>query len=222
LTARLLDRLGGAVAAPADADLLPPPPPMPGAATETAKASGQLADELWEAALVEYIGKGASPPKDIIAWALDRDLVNPMDRALDVRVLVTRQQLSSLVQALDSVIQAFIRAEKSQMQFFDILQAVSGQALKRPEDIGGSTKLAESGLLPAFIRSLPYKSDVLSLDNARYASMTADQRSALEWNLLGKLQQYRAINEQVDAWTALNEGDPESEKVYPLHLDYMP
>ena len=64
--------------------------------------------------------------------------------------------------------------------------------------------------------------DVLSLDNERYASMTAEQRSALEWNLLGKLQQYRAINEQVDAWTALNEGDPESEKVYPLHLDYMP
>jgi hypothetical protein len=222
LTARLLERLGGTVAASADADLLPPPPPMPGAATETVQASGQLADELWEAALVEYIGKGASPPKDIIAWALDRDLVNPMDRALDVRVLVTRQQLSSLVQALDSVIQAFMRAEVTQMQFFDALQAVSGQTLKRPEDIGGSTRLAESGLLPAFIRSLPYKSDVLSLDNARYASMTAEQRSALEWNLLGKLQQYRAINEQVDAWTALNEGDPESEKVYPLHLDYMP
>jgi hypothetical protein len=105
-----------------------------------------------------------------------------------------------------------MRAEVTQMQFFDALQAVSGQTLKRPEDIGGSMKLAESGLLPAFVRSLPYKSDVLALDNERCASMTAEQRSALEWNLIGKLQQYRAINEQVDAWTALNEGDPESEK----------
>ena len=40
--------------------------------------------------------------------------------------------------------------------------------------------------------------------------------------LLGKLQQYRTINEQVDAWVRLAEGDPDGEKVYPLHLDYMP
>ena len=171
---------------------------------------------------MEYVGKAAEPPKDVIAWALDRDLANPADRSLEVRVLVTRQQLSSLVQALDHVVQAFMRAEVTQMQFFDALQAVSGQTLKRPEDIGRSAKLIESGLLPAFIQSLPYKSDVLSLDDERYASMTAEQRSALEWNLLGKLQQYRTINEQVDAWVRLAEGDPDSEKVYPLHLDYMP
>ena len=52
--------------------------------------------------------------------------------------------------------------------------------------------------------------------------MTAEQRSALEWNLLCKLKQYRTINEQVDAWTRLADGDPDSEMVYPLHLDYLP
>ena len=222
VTGKLLDRLAGAVAAKPGDNLLAPPPAATGAAQGPAGESGARADQLWEAALIEYVGKAAVPPKDVIAWALDRDLVNPADRSLEVRVLVTRQQLSSLVQALDSVVQAFLRAEVTQMQFFDALQAVSGQTLKRPEDIGRSAKLVESGLLPAFIQSLPYKSDVLSLDNDLYASMTAEQRSALEWNLLGKLQQYRTINEQVDAWVRLAEGDPDSEKVYPLHLDYMP
>jgi hypothetical protein len=214
------DLLAPTAAVPAAAGTAPAAAsaPAPGPAGE----SGARAEQLWEAALIEYVGKAAVPPKDVIAWALDRDLVNPADRALEVRVLVTRQQLSSLVQALDSVVQAFMKAEVTQMQFFDALQAVSGQTLKRPEDIGRSAKLVESGLLPAFIQSLPYKSDVLSLDNERYASMTAEQRSALEWNLLGKLQQYRTINEQVDAWVRLAEGDPDSEKVYPLHLDYMP
>ena len=233
VTGTLLDRLARAVAAKPGEELLTQPAAAAaaagapaaqasGAAQGAAGESGARTEQLWEAALVEYVGKAAEPPKDVIAWALDRDLVNPADRSLEVRVLVTRQQLSSLVQALDHVVQAFMRAEVTQMQFFDALQAVSGQTLKRPEDIGRSAKLVESGLLPAFIQSLPYKSDVLSLDDERYASMTAEQRSALEWNLLGKLQQYRTINEQVDAWVRLAEGDPDSEKVYPLHLDYMP
>jgi len=221
-TGKLLDRLAGALSGKADTGPAPQAAPAQAAAAGQVAESGTIADQLWEAALVEYLGKGADPPKDVIAWALDRDLVNPADRALEVRVLVNRAQLSSLVQALDSVVQAFMRAEVTQVQFFDALQAVSGQTLKRPEDIGGSTKLAESGLLPAFIRSLPYKSDVLALDNDQYASMTAEQRSTLEWNLLGKLRQYRTINEQVDAWTRLAEGDPDSEMVYPLHLDYLP
>jgi len=178
--------------------------------------------KVWDAALIEYIGKEASPPKDIVAWALDRDLVNPADRALDVRVLVTRDQLSSLAQALDQVVQALMRAEVTQVQFFEALQGVAGQTMKRPEDIGAGARLADSGLLPAFIQSLPYRSDILSLTDDMFASMTAEQRSKLEWSILAKLEQYRAINEQVDAWFRLNDADPDKELVYPLHLDYLP
>ena len=179
-------------------------------------------DKLWEAALIEYVGKEATPPKDIVAWTLDRDLINPADRALDVRVLVTREQLSSLAQSLDQVVQALMRAQVTQGQFFEALQSVSGQTMKRPDDIGGAATLAESGLLPAFIQSLPYKSDILSLTDDMFASMTAEQRSQLEWSVLAKLDQYRTINEQVDAWFRLNDTDPDQDLVYPLHLDYLP
>jgi hypothetical protein len=55
-----------------------------------------------------------------------------------------------------------------------------------------------------------------------FASMTADQRSQLQWNVLAKLEQYRAINDRVDAWQRLNESDPDSERVFPLHVDYLP
>ncbi len=178
--------------------------------------------KLWEAALVEYIGQSARPPKDIVAWAMDRDLVYTADRSLDVRVLVTRDQLSSLAQGLDNVIQALMRAEVTQMQFFEALQNVSGQAMKNPEDIAQASQLSETGLLPSFIQALPYRSDILSLSDEMFASMTAEQRSQLEWNILAKLEQYRAINEQVDVWFRLNETDPDREMVYPLHLDYLP
>lgn len=191
---------------------------------QPAAAAAPLAemDKLWEAALIEYVGKEANPPKDIVAWALDRDLVNPADKALDVRVLVTREQLSSLSQSLDQVVQAVMRAEVTQGQFFEALQGVAGQAMKRPEDLGGSVRLADTGLLPAFIQSLPYKSDILSLTDDMFASMTAEQRSQLEWSILAKLDQYRTINEQVDAWFRVNDTDPDQDLVYPLHLDYLP
>ncbi|WP_245590049.1 vWA domain-containing protein [Desulfonatronum lacustre] len=178
--------------------------------------------KVWEAALVEYIGKAATPPKDITAWVLDRDLVHTADRALDVRILITRDQLSSLALALDQVVQALMRAEITQARFFESLQSVAGQTMKRPEDLAQAEQLADSGLLPSFISSLPYQSDILALSDEMFAGMTADQRSQLEWNILAKLEQYRAINEQVDAWFRLNDTDPDQDLVYPLHLDYLP
>lgn len=177
---------------------------------------------IWQAALIEYIGQSANPPKDIVAWSLDRDLINPADRALEVRVLVTREQLSSLAQALDSVMQALMRAEVTQAQFLESLQSVSGQTMKRPDDLAQAQRLADTGLLPAFIQSLPYRSDVLALTNDMFASLTAEQRAQLEWSILAKLEQYRAINDQVDAWFRLNDTDPDSDMVYPLHIDYLP
>ena len=182
----------------------------------------QKMDKLMDTALVEYLGREANPPKDIIVWAVDRDLTNPAIRSLNVRVLINKAQLSDLINAIDQVTQAMARAQVSQMQFFEALQGITTQAMKNPEAINVSRRLAYAGLLPAFIQSLPYKSEILSLTDEMYASMTAEQRSGLESSLRAKLQQYRDINEQVDGWVRLNETDPEGSKVYPLILDYLP
>lgn len=182
----------------------------------------QKMDKLMDTALVEYLGREADPPKDIMVWAVDRDLANPAIRSLDVRVLINKAQLSDLINAIDQVTQAMARAQVSQMQFFEALQGVATQTMKNPEAINASRRLADADLLPAFIQSLPYKSEILSLTDEMYASMTAEQRSALENSLRAKLQQYRDINEQVDGWVRLNETDPEGSKVYPLILDYLP
>jgi len=99
---------------------------------------------------------------------------------------------------------------------------VAGQAMKRPEDLGQASQLADTGLLPAFIQTLPYQSDILALNDEMFASMTTEQRSQLEWSILAKLEQYRAINEQVDAWFRMNDADADRAMVYPLHLDYLP
>jgi serine/threonine-protein kinase PpkA len=177
---------------------------------------------LMASALIEYLGKEANPPKDITAWALDRDPTNPALLSLEVRVLVNKEQLSDLITAIQQVTEALNNAKSTQMQFFEALQGVASQTMKNPEAINQSSRLVDTGLLPAFIQSLPYKSEILSLNDEMYASMTAEERAGLERGLRAKLQQYRDINEQVDGWVRLNQSDSESKKVYPLQIDYLP
>ena len=182
----------------------------------------EAASALRQAALVEYLGRGAEPPKDILVWAVDRDLTNPSIRALEVRVLVNKAQLSSLIQALDRVTQAMVKQQQEQIKLFEALQSLASATMKNPDGIAQAQKLADTGLLPKFIEALPYKSEILSLTEDSYASFTADQRAGLEASLAAKLQQYRDINESVDGWVKLNPGDPDAAKVYPLHLSYLP
>ena len=177
---------------------------------------------LIDSALVEYLGKNQTPPRDVIAWAFDRDPLNPATTALDVRVLLTKQQLSDLVTKLEFVTQALKMAELTQMAFFDALSSVAAGTVKNPDQIKNADKLKGAGLLDAFIESLPYKSDILSLSNEMYAAMTPTERAELERGLEAKLALYRIVNEDVDGWVKLNEGDDDAQKVYPLQLGALP
>jgi len=195
----------------------PPPYPQgaPGQATQAMK-------KVIQSAMVEYLGEDAKPPRDLVMWAADRDLTNPVFRALEIRVLLTREQLSDLTLALSRVLQAMQEAKLSNMDFFDSLQGLAAQSMKRPDALGRLDSLRQAGLVPRFIESLPYRSEVLALSRESYASLTAEQRATLQSRLTAKLSQYVKINETVDGWTTLNPQDAAGRQVYPLQLDYLP
>ncbi len=173
-------------------------------------------------ALIEYIGQTAYPPKDITAWVSDRDLTDLSIKSLQVHVLLTKEQLSTLAQSLERLLEALKKADSSQQQFFTALQELAGQTLKRPEDIASAGKLSETGLLPLFINGLPYKSDVLNLNNDMFASMTSTQRVRLQARLNAKIKQYQEIVASPDLWIPMNQSDSGDFSVYPLPLDYLP
>lgn len=113
------------------------------------------------------------------------------------------------------------RVEITGQQFFEALQEVAAQTSKDPAALGAADKLADAGLLPAFIASLPYKSDILSMDDEMFAALTADERSDLDQQLTAKAAHYRQINES-DRWIQLNESDAPDAAVYPLSLEALP
>jgi len=218
--ARLIaERLGDGATSPG-ADSAAPVVEGP-AVNEDVASSRRAFNSVFDAALVEYLGREADPPKDFTAWVLDRDLTDTTVPALDVRVMITRAQLNDLIVGVDTVMGAVARAEVSQQQFFDALQAVAAQSAKNPERIAAAQALKDAGLLPAFVASLPYKSDILHLNEEMFAAMTADERYSLIQSLRAKVQQYRDINES-DRWIALNPDDPATDQVYPLSLETLP
>jgi len=187
-----------------------------------ASQADRAMQKVIRSAMVEYLGQDARPPRDLLGWAADRDLTNPSIRSLEVRVLLTRDQLSDLTLALERILAAMQEATMSNLEFFDALQGLAAQSMKRPEDLARLNSVRQAGLVPSFIESLPYHSEVLSLNRESYASLTADQRADLNQRLIAKLSQYRKINETVDGWTQLNPEAGSARQVYPLQLDYLP
>ncbi len=185
-------------------------------------AAFTAASKVFQAALIEYIGQAATPPNDIAAWVADRDLVDLGFKSLNVHILLTKNQLSTLEQSLKRVLQAVKTADASQADFFTSLQQIAGQTVNNPAQIAAANTLAETGLLPTFIQRLPYKSQVLSLTDEMFASMTSSQRQALESEIKARIRQYRDIIATPDLWKHTNPDDPDSVAVYPLPLSLLP
>jgi hypothetical protein len=179
--------------------------------------------KLGAAALVPYLGKEATPPRDITAWVFDRDLLDPSRPALEVRVLLDREQVNDLVFTAEKVSQAIKRAELTQMQFFEALQSVTTLGVKgEPIDYGRVTQLRGSGIAASWIETLPYKSQVLALTNDVYAALSPDERAQIEKGLDAKLKLYRELLQSSDIWVKLSERSADDDRVYPLELAALP
>jgi hypothetical protein len=188
-----------------------------------AQQASQVTSQVAAAALVNYLGGEAV--RDITFWSLDRDLVDPGKKSLDVRVLISREDLSNLILALGQVIEALATAEFTQMKFFESLRAIMSQVSKGQEiNFDNAQRLAQTGLMPKWIESLPYRSTILDLSDERFEALTPVERTELERSLKAKLQLYRDISEKVDAWKPLDEraAGANQNLVYPLPLDYLP
>nr|VFK65964.1 MAG: von Willebrand factor type A domain-containing protein [Candidatus Kentron sp. UNK]VFK70609.1 MAG: von Willebrand factor type A domain-containing protein [Candidatus Kentron sp. UNK] len=196
-----------------------------GSAKATIERAGEVAASIIASSTVVYVGKAATPPRDVTAWLVDRDLVDPTTRSMDVRVLLSKRELNDLIIALEQVVQAVKRSKLTSMQFFDALQGVVATSAKGEKvDFERARDLAGTGLMPDWIGSLPYKSVILSLTPKVFEELSPDERANLEGRIERLLKLYRELNNNTDVWVALNEEgvDAEDDRVYPISLENLP
>lgn len=186
--------------------------------------AGALAKQMVKAAMVDWIGKqsGAKAPREIVAWATDKDLINPEIQAMEVRLLITKQQLDSLNTILKEVMAAGRRGQSGGEDFFTTLQATSAMASRDPNLIKNAKTIADTGLVPEFLSGLPYQSKLMSMNNDLWMSWSIDEQDEFLNELESKIQAYQSIHDRPGGWVALSPGDDPDEHVYPVSLELLP
>ncbi len=170
-----------------------------------------------------YLGRasGVAAPDLFEAWTLDRAMDNPTDLAFEVRVLLNRTQINDLSERLKALLAAGIEARQTSSQdFFRLLRTTMARFLQDPAQLAQADTLG--AFLNEFLGALPYRSQVLQIDEASWASMGAAAQDEILSGIRSKLAAYQLLYDDVGRWTALWQGAPTAELVYPIPLALLP
>lgn len=202
--------------------------PMPGpiAAVDPERDDGRLAsiigNEIFRAQL-ESLGRAedAAAPAFLAGWATDRDLADPTVETMEVSVYLTRNQLSTLDKRLSEIVDAFRRGGADPQTFFANLQLLAAQTSTDPQSVRAGDRSTIEAILPGFLQRLPYRSQVLRLDQSYWSAMSVSQQQEFIEGLEGKRRIYADLFGQTHLWADLGAGDPGLEAT-PIRLTTLP
>lgn len=232
---RIVDSLGDAIVAQVNAAYRGDA--TPGAARtsdpEYLKGADNPADRikldtamLGHAMQLAYLGRveGTQAPPLFKAWISDRSLAQPEVPTTEVRVLLTRNQLSDMQQVLKGIAEAGQAAQLAPADFFSRMRSVAATLGRDPNAVNDpkAAKLADLGLLGEYLDDLPYRSKILDLDQQTWSSWSIAQQQAFLDEINRKLRLYQIIHDDVDRWVALDTGADPGEAVAAVPLDALP
>jgi hypothetical protein len=208
-----------------------PPLPLPQQAevqTELAQLQGRVA-KLGNALRMRYLQKesGQPPPAVFDAWMIDRDFINPERSAVDVRVLLTRDQLSDLKYVMQQVLDLAEEGVLSPQNFIDDLKSMAATVSRDPAAVGGSTSegganLADMGYMREYIEDLPYTGEVMNLTLETWEEWSAKVQIEFMHRLESKINYYQALHDHTDLWVTPGGGPVNGSSVFPVALDLLP
>ena len=234
---QVLDTLAGQITMQvqmaAGAQPLPPQPasPPPSENPRLAALQSKVA-KLGYALRMKYLqrGEGGKIPSVFNAWLLDRDIRNPEQRTLDVRVLLTRDQLSDLHDILRGVLQTAEEGLLSPQNFLNELKSLAATIARDPTQLGSTTattagagnSLADLGFMREYIEDLPYTGEVMSLSLEDWETWPARRQIEFLHHLEDKISYYRALHDHTDLWVSLDGGPVDGDAVFPVALEMLP
>lgn len=173
-----------------------------------------------------WLGKknDTQAPLVFTAWISDRDLIKQNIPTTDVRVLLTKGQLSDLSDVVSQILQAANEGMISPNKMFERLRTVAATMGADPNQLKqqDNAKINDLGVLGEYLADLPYKSDVLNLDEETWKSWDGLSQEKFIRTLSTKLRYYQKYNADVDRWVELAKGSDPRDRVYPVPLEMMP
>jgi len=181
---------------------------------------------LGHAMQLAYLGEvtGATAPPVFKAWISDRDLVKQNQPSVDVRVLLSKSQLSDLAEVVQKIADAGNEGLISPTNMFEQLRSVAATMGQDPNQLKqkNSANLGQLGLLGEYLGDLPYLSDVLGMDEETWKNMKGMEQEKFIQRLYTKLKYYQRCNADVDRWVSLAPGSDPRDHVYPVPLEVLP
>jgi hypothetical protein len=174
--------------------------------------------------------EGGRVPAVFNAWMVDRDITRPNRRALEVRVLLTRDQLSDLQYVLKQVLKTAEEGVLSPRDFLGELKSIAASISRDPAAASGSTRttgsaeknLADLGYMREYIEDLPYTGEVMNLDLETWEDWPAKQQLKFLHRLESKVNYYQVIHDNTDMWISLDGGSIDGDSVFPIALEMLP
>ena len=208
-----------------------PPLPVPGqnsGQTQLAQLQDRVA-KLGNALRMRYLQKESGKPLPAVfdAWMVDRDFFNPERSAVDVRVLLTRDQLSDLKNVMQQVLELAEEGVLSPQSFIDDLKSLAATVSRDPSSVAGSTSgaggnLADMGYMREYIEDLPYTGEVMNLTLETWEEWSAKVQIEFMYRLEGKINYYQALHDHTDLWVTPGGGPVNGNSVFPVALDLLP
>jgi hypothetical protein len=188
--------------------------------------------KLGYALRMRYLQRGEKGqiPDVFNAWLVDRDLSNPQRQTLDVRVLLTRDQLSDLHSILRQVLVTAEEGLLSPRTFLNDLKSLAATIARDPEQLGTTTRvsgaragnLADMGFMREYIEDLPYTGEVMKLSLENWQDWPAKEQIDFINRLEEKISYYQVLHDHTDLWVSLDGGPISGDSVFPIALEMLP
>ncbi|MCP4486511.1 MAG: VWA domain-containing protein [Gammaproteobacteria bacterium] len=210
-----------------------PPIPLPSIPetenqTQLAQLQGRVA-KLGNALRMRYLQRESGQPLPMVfdAWMVDRDFINPERSSVDVRVLLTRDQLSDLKNVMQQVLELAEEGVLSPKNFIEDLKSLAATVSRDPSSVAGSTSgagsnLAEMGYMREYIEDLPYTGEVMNLTLESWEEWSAKTQVEFMQRLDSKINYYQALHDHTDLWVTPGGGSVNGSSVFPVALDLLP
>ena len=183
--------------------------------------SADSASSLFANAKVRWLGEAhmESVTGEMSGWVLDKDLLNSGIDSVEPCVLLTRQQLGSMITMLNNVVGDARNRQLNATELLTALKQVVVVGVSAPELLGDVEKLSDSRLVPAFMKELPYHSTVMCMSHELWEAMTLAEQDEFIESIEHKIKCLESMHADGSVWS---NPDEHGQEMCPIPMNMIP
>ncbi|TVS00312.1 MAG: VWA domain-containing protein [Rhodospirillales bacterium] len=196
-----------------------------GQAPEPTGVEDAAFDRLGLAMRLAYLGErtGTAAPPVFETWVADKALEDGRVSALQPRLLITKNELSTLRTVVSTVLDIAERGQGAtdQVSFFSQIKDAMVRMSQNPDTLVNADFDTLGGAFGEVLADLPYQSEIMEITESRWMNSSTLQREVLD-RLRGRLLLYERWHDDPANWTALSEDAPDGDHVFAMPFSALP